>query len=148
VGCWRLGQATPDELCGNYQEHDLWLGYQTIASERVRVVEGGNMAEDVLGFSDPWWDLRDGEEAEAQMRKVVTEELRREVGAGHPLADARATVVARCTACDDVALALSDGRLAVVHLTWSGRRERAPWPSTTVFGSVAEAQRGIEWHPE
>ena len=118
------------------------------ASKRVGVVEGGNMAEDVLVFSDPWWDLRGGEQAEARMRKAITNELRREVGAGHPLAGGQATVVARCTACDDVVMALTDGRLAVVHLTWSGRRERSPWPSTTVFGSAAEAQRGIDWHPE
>ena len=40
-----------------------------------------------------------------------------------------ALAVARRRDRDDVAFALSDGRVAVVHLTWSSRRELPGWPS-------------------
>jgi hypothetical protein len=106
------------------------------------------MGADQLVFSDPWWDLRGGEDQEARMRQAVAEELGREAGGGHPLAGTEVAVVARCTACDDVVVKLPDERPAVVHLTWSGRVERSPWPRTAIFASAAEAQRGIDWHSE
>jgi hypothetical protein len=39
---------------------------------------------------------------------------------------------------DDVLFELADGRVAEVHLTWTGKPERDPcWPETTIFGSCA-----------
>jgi hypothetical protein len=92
-----------------------WVGTDA-CFQRVGVVEGGNMAEDLLVFPDPWWDLRGGEAAEAQMRTAIADELRREVGAGHPLTGGQVTVVARCTACDDVVVALTDGPMVAWQL--------------------------------
>lgn len=68
-------------------------------------------------------------------------ELAREVGPGHVLAGRPAVAVARRTDNDDVLFHLTDGPalLAVVHLTWTGQRERKPeWPHTVLYHSVAE----------
>ena len=64
--------------------------------------------------------------------RALRRELAKEVGPGHPLAGRRWRIVAQCRAGDDVLLVLADGRSALVHLTWSGRRERPPWPETVV----------------
>jgi hypothetical protein len=68
-------------------------------------------------------------------------ELGREVGPGHPLFGRRAVAVGRRHDQDDVLFWLPDGPalLAVVHLTWTGQRERSPtWPFTTLFASLDE----------
>ena len=80
---------------------------------------------------DPWRPTAPGLEAE----------LAREVGPGHVLAGRRAVAVARRVDNDDVLFHLPDGPalLAVVHLTWTGRREQKPqWPYTELYHSVAE----------
>ena len=68
-------------------------------------------------------------------------ELEREVGDAHPLSGRRAVSVGRRDDCDDVLFFLPDSPqpLAVVHLTWSGRRESRPeWPHTTFYSSVED----------
>jgi hypothetical protein len=38
---------------------------------------------------------------------------------------------------DDVLFGLADGRVAEVHLTWSGKVEAdSRWPRTTIFASI------------
>jgi hypothetical protein len=73
-------------------------------------------------------------------------ELVREVGPGHPLFSKPAKALAVARDCDDVLFEFEDaGRLrcAVVHLTWSGRREHsAEWPGTQMFDSLV---LWIEW---
>jgi hypothetical protein len=55
-------------------------------------------------------------------------ELRAELDTSHPLASMSPTVVGRCLSCDDVVAALvhapGEAGLAVIHLTWQGRRRR------------------------
>ena len=74
-------------------------------------------------------------------------ELAREAGPGHPLFGRRAVAVARRADDDDVLFWLPDGPapLAVVHLTWTGRRERSPeWPWTVFYDSVDDwRERGM-----
>lgn len=68
-------------------------------------------------------------------------ELAREVGPGHPLLGRQAVAVGRRVDNDDVLFWLPAGpaALAVVHLTWSGKRERSPqWPATQLYASVSE----------
>ncbi len=80
----------------------------------------------------PWVVVREEEQA-------LSMELNREADAGHPLHDVRARALARRGDKDDVLFQLEDGRLAVVHLTWSRRPEPAPsWPATTIFATVDE----------
>ena len=67
----------------------------------------------------------------------LTAELALELPTGHMLDGTALTAVARRTDCDDVLFELSDGRFALVHLTWSGSRETDPaWPGTTVYDSL------------
>ena len=70
-----------------------------------------------LMVREPWYTVSD-ESVEA-----LVSELRREAVAGHPLYDVDVVVIARREDRDDVAFMVPDGRVAVVHLTWSGRPE-------------------------
>ena len=82
-----------------------------------------------LQFLEPWHQAVPGLEAE----------LRNEVNEGHPLYGRKAISVGRRKDSDDVLFLLLDhpSPLAVVHLTWTGRRERtSTWPQTTFYGSL------------
>jgi hypothetical protein len=84
-----------------------------------------------LEWLEPWRPTAPGLEAE----------LARELSRGHVLAGRRAVAVGRRVDNDDVLFHLPDGPalLAVVHLTWTGQRERKPeWPHTQLYHSVAE----------
>jgi hypothetical protein len=64
-------------------------------------------------------------------------ELMRETGPEHPLYQANAKLIARRFDCDDALFQLDDGRVALVHLTWSGKRERDPrCPDTVMYESL------------
>ncbi|HJU41711.1 MAG TPA: hypothetical protein VJ691_02815 [Vicinamibacterales bacterium] len=87
--------------------------------------------DDLAGvqFLEPWHKAVPGLEAE----------LRNEVGEGHALYGRKAISVARRRDSDDVLFLLLDhpSPLAVVHLTWTGRRERnSNWPQTTFYTSL------------
>lgn len=67
--------------------------------------------------------------------QALSSELAREMPKGHRLKSLISEAVAHRVGRDDVLFALSDGRLAVVHLTWN--RETDPvWPFSTVYDSV------------
>lgn len=100
----------------------------------ARGLLGGGLTLDELAgvqWLDPWRPVVAGLEAE----------LKSEASAGHPLFGQQAVSVGRRTDTDDV-LFLLDGHpapLAVVRLTWSGRRERNPeWPQTTFYSSLED----------
>lgn len=66
-------------------------------------------------------------------------ELAREVGPGHVLAGRRTVSIGRRVDNDDVLFWLPDSPspFAVVHLTWTGRREIKPeWPLTDLYASL------------
>lgn len=67
-------------------------------------------------------------------------ELTREVAPEHPLFSNRCRAVARRVDGDDVLFATSgiDPRVYVVHLTWSGKRESPPLPTTIAFPSLGD----------
>jgi len=68
-------------------------------------------------------------------------ELAREVGPHHVLYGCSAVSVARRADCDEVLFVLSNGpsKLAVVHLTWSGKREQdATYPQVELYSSLEE----------
>jgi ABC-type amino acid transport substrate-binding protein len=74
---------------------------------------------------------------EDQLLTTFEVELAREVAPGHALANLTGRIIAKRDDCDDVLVALNDGRVAVVHLTWSGRREAdTRWPTTTIYESL------------
>lgn len=69
--------------------------------------------------------------------------LGRELAPGHVLAGMSVTAVARATGADEVAFLCEDGRLAMVHMTWTPQTDPA-WPSTGFYagpGALADALR-------
>ncbi|MBK7556317.1 MAG: hypothetical protein IPI55_17475 [Flavobacteriales bacterium] len=86
----------------------------------------------------PWHPVDD-----PAVRRSLLAVLQREIPKGHVLAGASLTVIGRRQDCDDVLFALSDGRVAIVHLTWSGKRERFPdLPRTKIFDHwIASSKR-------
>ena len=80
----------------------------------------------------PWHSVDD-----PAVRHSLLAEFQREIPKGHVLTGASLTVIGRRQDCDDVLFALSDGRVAIVHLTWSGKREPVPSsPWTKLFDSL------------
>jgi hypothetical protein len=90
-------------------------------------------------FLEPWQAVEDGQRAKLE------QELARELPAGHVLAGKAVRAVAARTDRDDVLFLVPDGGCAVVHLTWSGRREASSeWPSTVLYSSLDEWRAGTE----
>ncbi|MEX1132441.1 MAG: hypothetical protein WEC15_04380 [Flavobacteriales bacterium] len=80
----------------------------------------------------PWHPVDD-----PVVRRSLLAELKRELPDGHVLTGAHLTVIGRRQDCDDVLFGLEDGRVAIVHLTYSGKRERTPdYPRTRIFASL------------
>jgi hypothetical protein len=86
-------------------------------------------------WSEPWYRLTDD-----RQRALFEEELRKELSDKHPLAERSFKILARRGDRDDVLLTLDggeSGRVAEVHLTWSGKVEADPrWPTTVIFESI------------
>ena len=74
-------------------------------------------------------------------------ELRRELKSGHPLFDLPIKAIGRRFDQDDVLFEILDGsdRVAQVHLTWAGDKEKPPWPDHAIFNSFDE---WVEWVKE
>lgn len=98
---------------------------------------------------DQPWSVVEGTE----FARTVAAELETEIGRRHPLRGTKLTMLLACNACDDVLVKIDDGtappgaslgRYAVVHPTWSGRRERPLWPSTTFYADSLEALDRLE----
>jgi len=70
-------------------------------------------------------------------------ELKKEVKKGHSLYGLNFEAYAVCYRNDDVLFKLSNGKVAIVHLTWAGKREKPPWPSTSIYASLDEAMKVI-----
>jgi hypothetical protein len=94
---------------------------------------------------DPWWPTADKNDL---FHDTFRAQLEREVGPGHPLFGLPTRLLARGDG-DDALFALLDGtgRVASVHLTWSSRQERPPWPATAVYPSL-EAWAEAEMRPQ
>jgi hypothetical protein len=82
-----------------------------------------------LDWLEPWTSIESGD-----AQRALEAELWRELGAGHPLVGLVADAIGKRSDQDDVLFALRDGRVAEIHLTWSGRSEANPqWPRTTIY---------------
>ena len=91
----------------------------------------------------------------SEQAQTFEREARNEIGHGHQLKGKRLRAIAKCERCDNIVFEVSGDAWAVVHLTWKGSgryssgrdpfgwkrrltREKPPWPSTEVFGSVED----------
>lgn len=80
----------------------------------------------------PWHPVDD-----PAIRRSLLAELQRELPKGHVLTGTSLTVIGRRQDRDDVLFALSDGRVAIVHLTFSRERERLPdFPRTWLYETL------------
>ena len=86
-------------------------------------------------FPEDFRDLRGQHRAHADS---LAAELRRELGDGHELTSRGWVVVAEALPQDEVVLGLAGGGVALVHLTWTGRTETAPYPLTRIVMSESE----------
>jgi len=100
---------------------------------------------DALDLPETWSDLRIPSDANASRKRSLTEELRRELGADHPLATLQWQLIAACDARDDVLLDLGDGQVAITHLTFTtSPPEPPPWPQTEIAASETELKTALE----
>ena len=72
-------------------------------------------------------------------RPAFEVELQRELKPGHSLFGLPVAAIGRSYDQHDVLFELRDGsgRVAEVHLTWAGEKEKPPWPGTALFDSLA-----------
>jgi len=82
-------------------------------------------------YEEPWSDIREYPE---QHKAALEAELKSEIGGDHMLANRALSILAKREDQDDV-LVLGEGGFYIVHLTWSGRTEPAPYPVTERFAS-------------
>lgn len=97
---------------------------------------------DRFEFDREFWDLRDGEGA--IQARALQAELQAELSSGHPLHGLDCRVVAKALPQDEVVVVAGE-LVALVHLTWSGRREQPPFPSVE-FPDSAAAFRELVRH--
>ncbi|NIT60695.1 MAG: hypothetical protein GWN00_32175 [Aliifodinibius sp.] len=80
-----------------------------------------------MEWQDPWQPANDNSQN-------IESELKKELNEGHKLYGKRLKVKARRIDNDDVLFELSDGNYAVVHLTWSVKKEiNSDWPHTEIL---------------
>jgi hypothetical protein len=90
----------------------------------------------MMGFKVPWLSIS---EYPPDKGVAMSHEALGEIGAGHPLSGKKLTTLARRQDCDDVLFLINDGpEVAVVHLTWSSRRESRGFPVAHLFSDLAE----------
>ena len=85
-----------------------------------------------LSFLKPWV------QSDPQPAAAFLRELQLELSTAHPLHGTKLAAIAHSRAADDVLFQMEDGRVAQVHLTWSGHTEQPPWPNHDVYGSIQE----------
>jgi hypothetical protein len=86
-----------------------------------------------IQFTKPWHPVE-----ESHVEQIIAE-LQRELSADHLLFGQSLWPVARRQDCDDFLFRVghSPERYAVVHLTWTGKRESSSrWPTTAFFDSL------------
>lgn len=106
----------------------LMEGWGKFPSTELRRVSPAPGAQRL--FLPPWRAVHGLERA--------NDELRAEVGPRHPLFNVPVSVAAWHTDDDEYLFELGSGpdAFAVVHLTWSGQRDKNPmWPATEFFAS-------------
>jgi hypothetical protein len=89
-----------------------------------------------MDFLEPWAST---EGLDERFHATFLNQLKTEVGPGHPMFEKPAKLIARGNG-DDCLFKLLDGteRVAVVHLTWAKHRERLPFPGTSIYESIQE----------
>ena len=74
----------------------------------------------------------------------LARELAAELSSGHPLLGQAWTIVAQARPQDEVVVT-TDSAVYLVHLTWTRRPERPPYPRALAFQSAAEFEDAIKY---
>jgi hypothetical protein len=93
-------------------------------------------------LTDPWFA------PEAAQAAALEREATTEIGPGHPLSGHALTLIAACPACDSAAFRADDGRLAIVHLTWTLRQQPPPWPSAEIVTGHHALEAAADKHSD
>jgi hypothetical protein len=91
-------------------------------------------------FREPW------RRAEGESARAFEDEAAAEIADGHELHGLDLTAIAKCEGCDCVVYRGSNGTFAIVHLSWTTRRETPPWPRTTRLGSFIAIESAMDQH--
>jgi len=85
---------------------------------------------------EPWADT---DQLDARYHESLRKQLEREVAPGHVMYGVPTKLIARGNG-DDALFQILDGsgRVAEVHLTWSSKQERLPWPDTAIYANLEE----------
>jgi hypothetical protein len=78
--------------------------------------------------------------------QVFEREAAAEIAFGHELHGIALTGIAKCEGCDDVVFRASDDTFAIVHLSWTHKPDRPPWPRTTRLGSFIAVEAAMDQH--
>ncbi|MDW3196529.1 MAG: hypothetical protein R8G66_29405 [Cytophagales bacterium] len=82
-----------------------------------------------LDFLEPWIDCYDLEDFGDSLKA----ELEKELHEDHPLFEKGVEILAKRQDNDDILIEIENGQLALVHLTWSGKREQGSFPLTELY---------------
>ena len=89
---------------------------------------------------EPWF------RPDVKQARAVEAEATLEVGPGHELCGRTFRAIACCSGCDRVVFLLDDETRAIVHLTWAGRQEAAPWPNAERLGGFQATEMAMDLH--
>lgn len=91
-------------------------------------------------FLAPWINIS---EYSIEHKLALEAELAIELGSQHQLVVGKFSVLAKREDRDDILI--SNGtQFYIIHLTWSGRIELAPYPAVQVFSSIKELYSKLE----
>jgi hypothetical protein len=93
-----------------------------------------------IDWEDPWHQIE-----ESMHQLGLQRELKTEIGPQHPLWGSDPVVFGRHGGTDDVVVALSGERYAIVHLVWHGHIDAHPrnYPATTIYPDLEGLKRGL-----
>ena len=88
-----------------------------------------------IEWLEPWRPIDDPD-----LALVFEEELAREIAPEHPLANLALTAIGQHTITSEFLFRVEDGsgRVALVRLSWTGSRERPPWPESRFYENEAD----------
>ncbi|WP_444882635.1 hypothetical protein [Microbulbifer sp. PSTR4-B] len=91
-------------------------------------------------YKEPWLDINEYGESHG---KALQRELFKELSKDHYLHVIELQVLAKREDQDDILLT-DQSAFYIVHLTWSGKKEEAPYPRTEKFSTMEELQARLD----
>ena len=91
----------------------------------------------MIHFKEPWREPANSSLLKTELEKELSigHYLHKFIGQFHPIASSGAA--------DDVVFEIRKMGYVLVHLTWSGKNERTPWPNFTILPTAADVQNHI-----